>query len=169
MLVLRAFLAKVYEPLIVLLLGVIGLLLLFLTSSLIATNLYKGQATEWEGKYDLLIEQNKSAVLQADIDRLNLERKWADQLNKATEVYNAKIKILESDNRFAVDTTNRLSNELDEARKRLANAPRATILDYTDTASDVLRNCVKEYRGMAELAQKHALDAERLRASCPTN
>lgn len=169
MLVLRAFLAKFYEPLIALLIGLIALLLFFLSTSLIATSMYKAEASKWKSDYKTLIEQNKTAILQAEVNKMTKEREWAEQLKQATEVYHEKIKILELDNKYALDNANRLSEQLDEANKRLATASRAPILNYTDTASDVLRNCVQEYRGMAELAQKHALDAQRLRASCPTS
>lgn len=169
MLVFRAILAKFYEPLLVLLAIVIGLLLLFLSSTLVANSLNKKDAQHWKQEYNTLVEQNKSAILQAEVMRLTKEREWADQITKATEVYHEKIKLLESDNVLAVNNANRLSEQLDEANKRLANAPRATILDYTSTTSDVLRACVQEYRSMAALAQKHALDAQRLRASCPTS
>lgn len=168
MLILRAFLAKFYEPLILLLLGFIGLILFFLSASLISNALNKKEATYWKSEYTTVVEQNKSALLAAEVKRLTQERVWADQIKQATEVYHEKIKILELDNGLAVNNSNRLSDELDEARKRLANAPHATAINFADTASDVLRKCVQEYRGMAELAQKHAIDAERLRASCPS-
>ncbi|QQC86891.1 hypothetical protein I9054_011075 [Acinetobacter bereziniae] len=44
-----------------------------------------------------------------------------------------------------------------------------TIIEYTNTNSDILQNCITEYRTVAEKADGHAADAERLMGEWPEN
>ncbi|MDN5645949.1 MAG: hypothetical protein L0G67_11435, partial [Acinetobacter sp.] len=55
-----------------------------------------------------------------------------------------------------------LSKQLSEANKRLSTAPRQTIIEYTITNSELLEACTAEYRSMAEKADGHSIDVERL-------
>ncbi|MNE16334.1 hypothetical protein D3C80_1092760 [compost metagenome] len=60
-----------------------------------------------------------------------------------------------------------LSKQLSEANKRLSTAPKEIIIEYTVTNSELLETCTAEYRGMAEKADGHAIDAMRLSESWP--
>lgn len=57
--------------------------------------------------------------------------------------------------------------QLGEANKRLSTAPRETIIEYTITNSELLESCTAEYRSMAEKADGHAIDVERLSGTWP--
>ena len=56
-----------------------------------------------------------------------------------------------------------LSKQLKVANSRLSSASKETIIEYTNTNSDILEKCIVEYRTVAEKADGHAADAERLR------
>jgi len=60
-----------------------------------------------------------------------------------------------------------LSKQLGEANKRLSTAPRETIIEYTITNSELLEACTAEYRSMAEKADGHSIDVERLSGAWP--
>ena len=60
-----------------------------------------------------------------------------------------------------------LSKQLSEASKRLSTAPKETIIEYTVTNSELLEACTAEYRSMAEKADGHAIDVERLSEAWP--
>ena len=60
-----------------------------------------------------------------------------------------------------------LRGQLDTARSRLAQADAATCADYATTASAVFSECVTRYRGVAEAADGHAIDAAALMNAWP--
>jgi len=43
-----------------------------------------------------------------------------------------------------------------------------TIIEYTNTNNDILQDCITEYRTVAEKADGHAVDVERLMEAWPT-
>lgn len=45
---------------------------------------------------------------------------------------------------------------------RLSSATKETIIEYTNTNNDILQDCIIKYRTVAEKADGHAADAERL-------
>ncbi|WP_335955387.1 hypothetical protein [Acinetobacter guillouiae] len=45
----------------------------------------------------------------------------------------------------------------------MSRASKETIIEYTNTNSDILENCITEYRAVASATNGHAVDAERLR------
>lgn len=53
------------------------------------------------------------------------------------------------------------------AKLRMSEAPRETVIEYSNTNSDVLEACTAEYRFMAQKADEHAADAERLIKAWP--
>ena len=60
-----------------------------------------------------------------------------------------------------------LRGQLDTARGRLSEADAATCADYATTASAVFSECVTKYRGVAEAADGHAIDAAALMHAWP--
>ena len=49
----------------------------------------------------------------------------------------------------------------------MSTAPRETIIKYVNTSSDILKECIAEYREMAEAADGHAVDVGRLSDGWP--
>lgn len=54
------------------------------------------------------------------------------------------------------------TKQLSIAKQRVSTAPRETVIEYADSSSDLLEACTAEYRFMAQKADEHAADAERL-------
>jgi len=57
--------------------------------------------------------------------------------------------------------------QLGETKRKYANVSEVARAEYTDTLNIVFEQCVGEYRRMAQIADKHAIDAERLIKTLP--
>lgn len=113
------------------------------------------------------ITQQQLAAEKSKVQAAQQEKVWAEQITKAEQNYNAKIKQIESDASDAQSSANSLSKQLSIAKQRLSTAPRETIIEYTITNSELLEACTAEYRSMAEKADGHAIDVERLSGTWP--
>ena len=129
-------------------------------------------ATAWKFKYWIAI-----AVLSllwlgqiAYTNHLSGKLKEAEavcdeRVSKAIKPYEDAIKKIQDANaaaRSADVAASGLSKQLSEANKRLSTASHQTIVEYTITNSELLEACTAEYRSMAEKADGHAIDVERL-------
>lgn len=90
---------------------------------------------------------------------------WRNQMQIAKEDYEKKIKALELPN--VTLTTERMPVALSETKPKYANVSEVARAEYTDTLNIVFEQCVGEYRRMAQIADKHAIDAERLIKTLP--
>ncbi|WP_315075500.1 hypothetical protein [Acinetobacter guillouiae] len=142
----------------------IGLLAFLLLICLALLNHKTGQIEKYKHAEIVLQAENAKAKADSAIK----EKQWAEQQLKAEQNYNAKIKQIESDSRLANAGANSLSKQLKIANNRLPSATKETIIEYTNTNSDILEKCVTEYRTVAEKADGHAADAERLMEAWPS-
>lgn len=131
------------------------------------TNHLAGELIKAETKH-----KTELAILQALTERAKAEaaakeKQWSEQLLKAEQNYNVKIKQVMADATRAKSVANSLSKQLDTAKSRMPTAPKETIIKYVNTSSDILKECVAEYRTMAEAADGHAVDVERLKDGWP--
>ena len=136
----------------------IGLLAFLLLICLALLNHKTGQIEKYKQTEIILQAENAKAKALAALK----EKQWSEQQLKAEQNYNAKIKQIESDSRLANASANSLSKQLKVANSRLPRATKETIVEYTIANSDILENCITEYRTVAEKADGHAADAERL-------
>ncbi len=113
------------------------------------------------------ITQQQLATERAKVQAAQQEKVWAEQITKAEQNYNVKIKQVQSDAIAAQSSANSLSKQLASAKQRLSAASRETIIEYTNTSSDILESCITEYRNVAQKADEHAADAERLSEAWP--
>ncbi len=67
-----------------------------------------------------------------------------------------------SDSNRAKSAVNRLSKQLDTAKKRMSSASNKTLVEYANTNADLLKECITQYQYVAEKADEHANDAKRL-------
>ena len=165
----QAFLAKFYETVII---AMAVFLLLAITALGIQSwrvNHFKSEYTLLNAKYKTEVAEAKALAEQAKTSAALKEKQWSEQQLKAEQNYNAKIKQIESDADLAQSNADSLSKQLKIATSRLPSATKETIVEYTNTNSDILENCITEYRTVAEKADGHAADAERLRDAWPTN
>ena len=104
----------------------------------------------------------KEANEKAKTNAITQEKTWAEKLLKVEQ--NASKKIQDAAAAAsALDLANRgLSEQISIANQRLSTASRQTIVDYAVTNGELLEACTTEYRAMAEKADGHAIDTERL-------
>ncbi|MFW1815739.1 hypothetical protein ACG9X6_13925 [Acinetobacter guillouiae] len=164
----QTFLAKFYETVII----VMAVFLLLAISALGVqswrVNHFKSEYSLLNAKYKTEVAEAKALAEQAKASAALKEKQWSEKQLKAEQNYNAKIKQIESDSRLASASANSLSKQLKIANSRLSSAPKETIIEYTNTNTDILENCITEYRAVAEKADGHAADAERLIEAWPS-
>lgn len=158
----QAFLAKFYETVII----VMAVFLLLVISALGIQSWrvyhFKSEYTLLNAKYKTEVAEAKALAEQAKASAALKEKQWSEQQLKAEQNYNAKIKQIKSDADLAQSNADSLSKQLKIASSRLSSASTKTIIEYTNTNSDILENCIIEYRAVAKKADGHAADAERL-------
>ena len=113
------------------------------------------------------IKPYEDAIDQAQTEKATIMQTWS---NKYIEVEQNAIKKIQDANaaaRSADLAANGLSKQLSEANKRLSSAPKQTIINYTIANSELLESCTAEYRSLAEKADGHAIDVERLSEAWP--
>lgn len=108
------------------------------------------------------IKPYEDAISQATKDKAIIEKIWSDQYIKVEQNAIKKIQDANAAARSAELANNGLSKQLSEANKRLSTASHQTIVEYAITSSELLESCTAEYRTMAEKADGHAIDVERL-------
>ncbi|HEB4103122.1 TPA: hypothetical protein RZ067_003313 [Acinetobacter baumannii] len=119
------------------------------------------------GKVEQLRSQFDDFKIQQKIEQEKTAAVWRNQMQIAKEDYEKKVKALELSNVTLAANAERLSVALSEAKRKYANASEAARAEYTDTLNTVFDQCVSEYRRMAQIADKHAIDAERLSKAWP--
>ncbi|MFW2039274.1 hypothetical protein ACG92Y_12305 [Acinetobacter ursingii] len=113
------------------------------------------------------ITQQQLAAEKAKVQAAQQEKVWAEQITKAEQNYNVKIKKIQSDASAAQSAAISLSKQLASAKLRMSAASRETVIEYSSTNSDILESCITEYRNVAQKADEHAADAEQLSNAWP--
>ena len=109
----------------------------------------------------------EAAITKAKEQKAITEKAWSDKYIEVEQNAIKKIQDANAAARNADLAASGLSKQLSEANKRLSTAPRETIIEYTITNSELLEACTAEYRSMAEKADGHAIDVERLSEAWP--
>lgn len=109
----------------------------------------------------------ENAITKAKEQKAITEKAWSDKYIEVEQNAIKKIQDANAAARSADLAASGLSKQLSEASKRLSTAPRQTIIEYTITNSELLEACTAEYRSMAEKADGHAIDVERLSEAWP--
>ncbi|HRM31676.1 MAG TPA: hypothetical protein PLH48_14400 [Acinetobacter johnsonii] len=109
----------------------------------------------------------ETAITKAKEQKAITEKAWSDKYIEVEQNAIKKIQDANAAARSADLAASGLSKQLNEANKRLSTAPRETIIEYTITNSELLEACTAEYRSMAEKADGHAIDVERLSEAWP--
>ncbi|MFV8192362.1 hypothetical protein [Acinetobacter soli] len=130
-------------------------------------NKLAGQVKDLKQQHADYITQQQLATEKAKVQTAQNERRWAEQITQAEQNYNAKIKQIQSDADSARSSANSLSKQLNIAKQRLSAASKETVIEYADTNSDILESCITEYQAVAQKADEHAADAERLIKAWP--
>lgn len=139
-------------------------------SNSLAGDLNKAKAdckTKLQQEVDKAVKPYKDAITKAKEQKAITEKAWSDKYIEVEQNAIKKIQDANAAARSADLAASGLSKQLSEANKRLSTAPRQTIIEYTITNSELLEACTAEYRVMAEKADGHAIDVERLREAWP--
>ena len=108
------------------------------------------------------IKPYEDAIDQAQEEKATIMQTWSDKYIEVEQNAIKKIQDANAAARSADVAASGLSKQLSEANKRLSTASHQTIVEYTITNSELLEACTAEYRSMAEKADGHAIDVERL-------
>lgn len=115
------------------------------------------------------ITQQQLAAEKSKVQAAQQEKVWAEQITKAEQNYNAKIKQIESDASDAQSSANSLSKQLSIAKQRLSAASRETSDEYCATLGNVFERSIEEYTKMARYADEHRANEEKLSEAWPSN
>lgn len=130
------------------------------------TNHLSGKLQDAETSYDArvakAIKPYQTAIKTAKERKAITEKAWSDKYIEVEQNAIKKIQDANAAARSADLAASGLSKQLSEANKRLSTASHQTIIEYTITNSELLEACTAEYRSMAEKADGHTIDVERL-------
>lgn len=134
-------------------------------SNTLAGDLSKAKAdckTKVKQEVDKAVKPYQDAITNAKEQKAITEKAWSDKYIEVEQNAIKKIQDANAAARSADLAASGLSKQLSDANKRLSSAPRQTIIEYTITNSELLEACTAEYRSVAEKADGHAIDVERL-------
>ncbi|ENU19585.1 hypothetical protein F994_02445 [Acinetobacter bohemicus ANC 3994] len=150
---------------------IILVLLLFMTGYVWYCNSLAGDLRNAETACDVSVAKTikpyEDAIDQAQKEKATIMQTWSAKIIEVEQNAIKKIQDANAAARSADLAAIGLSKQLSEANKRLSTAPKEIIIEYTVTNSELLETCTAEYRGMAEKADGHAIDAMRLSESWP--
>lgn len=135
---------------------------------------YKTQVTYYKTQYEsqIKIHSDYVSTQKAEYNKLNNEYKdltikFNNQIIKAEE--NAKIKQNIIDTTVANNTKllDGLHKQISNSKSNMPSHTKETIIKYTDTYSDVFRECTGRLKDMAEKADGHTVDVNKLSESWP--
>ncbi len=132
-------------------------------------NKLAGQIITLKQQHADYITQQQLATEKAKVQAAQQEKVWAEQITKAEQNYNAKIKQIQSDASDAQSSANSLSKQLSIAKQRLSAASRETSDEYCATLGNVFERSIEEYTKMARYADEHRANEEKLSEAWPSN
>jgi hypothetical protein len=147
--------------------SIMALLAILLLACLVGLNAKSNQIDKLKAEHKAYVQQYELVIAKAKADAAIKEKQWANKLTKAEQDYNVKIQQVQHDADVARTVADSLSKQLATAKQRLPTATRETIIEYSNTGTDILASCIEEYRTMAEAADRHAADARRLDEAWP--
>ena len=112
--------------------------------------------------FDKYKADQTEANTKAKITVATQQQKWAEQLLQVEQNASKKIQDAAAAASAAQLANHGLSEQINRANQRLSTASKQTLIDYSTTTGKLLEACTAEYRSMAEKADGHAIDAERL-------
>ena len=165
--IIQEIIAKFYQVIILVLLAIILVLSIFGGVQTWRASSLKTDYQLLDAKYKTEVAEAKALTEQAKAEARTKEKEWSDKLLEAEKAHNAKMQEIIIDVNNAKSAVNSMSKQLDTATKRMSTASKETIIEYANTNSDILKECIGQYQWVAEQADKHAADAKRLSDAWP--
>lgn len=106
------------------------------------------------------------AALQAKEQAREREQQWQTRLNEELKNAAAREQKIRRDADGARTALRGMHDAADAAMRRAADSHQACLVT-ADTATKLLEQCASQYRDMAEIADRHASDAQALSAAWP--
>ena len=151
---------------------IILVLLLFMTGYVWYCNSLAGDLRNAETACDVSVAKTikpyEDAIDQAQKEKATIMQTWSAKIIEVEQNAIKKIQDANAAARSADVAASGLSKQLSEANKRLSTTSHQTIIAYTVTNSELREACTAEYRSMAEKADGHAIDVERLSEAWPS-
>ena len=166
-LIIQEFIAKFYQVIILILLVIVSILSIFGGVQTWRASSLKTDYQLLDTQYKKEVAEAKALTEQAKAEAKTKEKEWSNKLLEAEKNHNAKMQEIIIDVNNAKSAVNGMSKQLDTATKRMSTASKETIIEYANTNSDILKECIGQYQWMAEQADKHATDAKRLSDAWP--
>lgn len=152
------------------------LLLIFCLFLFYLNVVQKGQTEYYKNAYNNSVQEHKDYVTtqkelydKALIKNKEITLKYQEAVIKAEENAKQKIKIVESD---AVDVTifsNRLFDQISYSNSKLPGNTESAILNYTNTYSELFKECTVELGTLAKTTDGLAVDVTTLLEAWPVN
>ena len=133
------------------------------------TEYYKKSYKESVELHETYVRNQKLAYDSFVIENNKTTIKYNNAVIKAEENAREKTIIANDDARAVVDIRYSLYDQISDSNSKLPYATTATVLNYTNTYSDVFKECTLELGEMAEKADKHTIDLNRLIEAWPVN
>ncbi|UYF76663.1 hypothetical protein LSO58_07255 [Acinetobacter ursingii] len=131
-------------------------------------NKLAGQIKTLKQQHADYITQQQLATERAKVQAAQQEKVWAEQITKAEQNYNVKIKQINADADSARSSADSLSKQLARAKQRLSAASRETSDEYCGTLGNVFERSIEEYTKMARYADEHRVNEEKLSEAWPS-
>lgn len=112
-------------------------------------------------KISSLKKEHAKYIKDQEQIQLKLQVESKDKLLNAEKQYSEQLKKISTDADRSNASASRLSKQLAEANARLKTARREAVEEYSRKQSDVLSNCITEYRNMAKIADEYRANAEK--------
>lgn len=132
-------------------------------------NQLAGEIKTLKQKHADYITQQQLATERAKVQAAQQEKVWAEQITKAEQNYNAKIKQINADAVAARSSADSLSKQLAIAKQRLSAASRETSDEYCATLGNVFERSIEEYTKMARYADEHRANEEKMSEAWPSD
>lgn len=120
-----------------------------------------------KGQVDEAKEAHSKYVMEQELATEKLNHSWQVQLNKAKDDYIERLKAIERDRFVLSANAERMSVALREAKPKYVTANEEARTEYTNTLSDLFKECVGRYGEVAQKADGHASDAKLLNDAWP--
>ena len=166
-LIIQEFISKFYQVIILVLLATILVLSIFGGVQTWRASSLKIDYQLLNAKYKTEVAEAKALTEQAKAEARTKEKEWSDKLLEAEKAHNAKMQEIIIDVNNAKSAVDGMSKQLDTATRRMSTASKETIIEYANTNSDILKECIGRYQWVAEQADKHAASQRKLEEAWP--
>lgn len=139
----------------------LGLLLVFIFSLLVALNAKNGKIAKLQAEHAQYIEQSELALLKANIVSKTVAEKYQAKLAEANQNAIVQIKAANDAADSARDAVTSLRKQTNTANAKLPAATSEAAVDYAIACGVVLDTMAEAGGAIAAKADGHAIDAER--------